>query len=154
MDDAGIELLVEQLGRLPENLHRTLCDALRSQLNDTETIKLIDDRFRESPRCGHCKSSSIHRWSSQNGLSRYRCKACKRTFNALTGTPLAHLHRRDVWFQYAGELVRGSPLRNAAKNCDIALETAFRWRHLFSKKTRRRIKKPRSAEASPEAPDS
>lgn len=29
--------------------------------------------------------------------ARYRCKDCAKTFDALTGTPLAQLHCRDVW---------------------------------------------------------
>ena len=32
---------------------------------------------------------------------RYMCRDCKRTFNALTGTPLAQLHRRDAWLDYS-----------------------------------------------------
>ena len=32
-----------------------------------------------------------------NRLQRYRCKGCRVTFNALTGTPLARLHKRELW---------------------------------------------------------
>lgn len=39
----------------------------------------------------------------------------RRTFNALTGPPLAQLHRRDVWLTYAQALADGVSLRKAAK---------------------------------------
>ena len=57
----------------------------------------------------------------------------RRTFNALTGPPLAQLHRRDVWLTYAQALADGVSLRKAAKRSKIALGTAFRWRHRFLK---------------------
>lgn len=59
------------------------------------------------------------------------CKDCAKTFNALTGTPLAQLHRRDAWFAYAQALADGLSLRKAAIRCCVSLDTAFRWRHRF-----------------------
>ena len=74
-------------------------------------------------------------WGTASGMRRYKCKsaACKRTFNALTGTPLAQLHRRDAWMDYARALVDGVSLRKAAKRTKISLDTSFRWRHRFLK---------------------
>jgi transposase-like protein len=54
---------------------------------------------------------------------------CGKTFNALTGTPLARLQRRDAWLRYA-RFGDGVSLRKAAKRADRA-DTAFRWRHRF-----------------------
>ena len=48
-------------------------------------------------------------------MKRYMCKACERTFNALTGTPLAHLQKREKWLEYARAIVDGLSLRKAAK---------------------------------------
>ena len=59
-------------------------------------------------------------------------------FNALTGTPLARLHRRDAWIKYAQALADGVSLRKAATRCRIALDTAFRWRHRFLKSAKDR----------------
>ena len=59
------------------------------------------------------------------------CKACERTFNALTGTPLAHLQKREKWLEYARAIVDGLSLRKAAKRVGVHLETSFRWRHRF-----------------------
>ena len=38
-------------------------------------------------------------------MTRYRCKPCKVTFNALTGTPLAQLHNRELWIGHSQALV-------------------------------------------------
>jgi transposase-like protein len=64
-------------------------------------------------------------------LRRYRCKGCKTTFNALTATPLAQLHKRELWLGNAQALVDGVSLRKVAGRLDIHVETAFRWRHRF-----------------------
>jgi len=39
--------------------------------------------------CPHCGGDAIGRWGRANGKPRYRCATCARTFNPVTGTPLA-----------------------------------------------------------------
>ncbi len=53
------------------------------------------------------------------------------SFNALTATPLAHLHKRQMWPGHASSLIDGISLRTLAKRLDFDLTTAFRWRHRF-----------------------
>ncbi|MDE2582274.1 MAG: IS1 family transposase [Rhodospirillales bacterium] len=81
--------------------------------------------------CPHCASQQLQRWGSANGLPRYRCTACRRSFNALTGTPLARLRKKEQWPAQAEALVTGESLVKAAERCEIAVTTAFRWRHRF-----------------------
>jgi len=81
--------------------------------------------------CPHCASRQLQRWGSANGLPRYRCTTCRRSFNALTGTPLARLRKKERWSAQAAALVTGESLVKAAKRCDVAVTTAFRWRHRF-----------------------
>lgn len=131
MNASGFQALVAQLGDLSEVQREALLAALKRKLPAAEAIALIDTRFKADPCCGHCGSHAVGKWASQNGLARYRCKDCGKTFNALTGTPLAQLHRRDAWLAYAQALVDGVSLRKAAERCGIALDTSFRWRHRF-----------------------
>ena len=98
---------------------------------DCASVADIEARFAAAPRCPHCKGTAIGKWGSANGLKRYRCKPCKITFNALTGTPLAQLHKRDLWAGHAQALVDGISLRKVADRLDVDLTTAFRWRHRF-----------------------
>ena len=127
--------LVEQLSDLNEVQRAALLDAVRGGQPANEAVALIEQRFAAAPACGHCGSAMFGTWGTASGMRRYKCKsaACKRTFNALTGTPLAQLHRRDAWMDYARALVDGVSLRKAAKRTKICLDTSFRWRHRFLK---------------------
>jgi transposase-like protein len=81
--------------------------------------------------CPHCHHSVCQPWGRAHGLPRFRCAACGRTFNALTGTPLARLRQRSCWGEYAGALIDGQTVRVAARRCGVHKNTAFRWRHRF-----------------------
>src|ERR1019366_8042408 len=49
----------------------------------------------DSMGCPHCDNRDVVRWGQASALPRYRCKACSRTFNALTKTPLANFRMKD-----------------------------------------------------------
>ena len=100
---------------------------------DCASIADIEARFEAKPLCPRCQSAKVTKWGSANGLKRYRCKTCKVTFNALTGTPLAQLHKRELWTGHAQALADGISLRKVAARLDVHLSTAFRWRHRFLK---------------------
>lgn len=93
----------------------------------------IEAHFAKRPLCPRCEGFEIKKWGTANRLKRYRCKTCQATFNALSGTALAHLHKRNLWSGHAQALAEGISLRKAAARLDIHLETAFRWRHRFLK---------------------
>ena len=93
----------------------------------------IEARFALAPVCPHCQGNSVIKWNKASGLQRYLCKPCGRTFNALTGTPLAQLHKRELWLGHAQALVEGISLRKVTDRLDVDLTTAFRWRHRFLK---------------------
>jgi len=95
------------------------------------SIDVIEATFQAAPQCPHCRSTAIKKWGSANGLRRYRCKGCKVTFNALTGTPLAQLHKRELWGAHGQALIDGISLRKVAKRIGVDLTTSFRWRHRF-----------------------
>jgi transposase-like protein len=133
MELTAFQALLEQL----DNLTPVQCDALTEALgNDgssSEVITLIETRFEAAPACGHCASEDFGQWGHASNMRRYKCHGCNRTFNALTGTPLAHLRRRDAWLAYARALVDGVSLRKAAKRANICLDSSFRWRHRMLK---------------------
>ena len=81
--------------------------------------------------CPHCGGDGVHRWGRASGKPRYRCTTCRKTFNPVTGTPLAGLHRPERWNDQAAALISGESLALAAKRCDVHPSTAFRWRHRF-----------------------
>jgi transposase-like protein len=81
--------------------------------------------------CPHCGGQSLQRWGYASGLPRYRCGDCRRSFNALTGTPLARLRMKERWASQTQALISGESLVKAAKRCAVDVTTAFRWRHRF-----------------------
>ena len=80
MNGKGFQALVAQLGDLSVVQREALIAALKGRLSLDEAIELIDRRFKAEPCCGHCGSKSVGGWSSQNGLARYRCRDCTKTF--------------------------------------------------------------------------
>jgi transposase-like protein len=93
--------------------------------------KSILAQFAENPECPGCKSHSVDRWGVRNGRQRYRCKSCKSTFNAFSGTPLTRLRHPEKWDKYLTGMTHSITLRPAAEESHIDLKTAFRWRHRF-----------------------
>jgi transposase-like protein len=81
--------------------------------------------------CPHCGCHNLGRWGHSAGLPRYRCRGCNRSFNALTGTALARLRKKELWDTQAQALISGESLAKTAARCGIAASTAFRWRHRF-----------------------
>ena len=106
--------------------------ALRERGDGDEVQRLLNERLEADPRCPHCGSGRTEGWGRErNGLKRCRCLDCKRTFNPLTGTPLARLRKKECWLKYAGALNESLPVRKAGKVCKVSKNTAFKWRHRF-----------------------
>lgn len=82
------------------------------------------------PRC-QAPGEQLRPWGYSHGLARMRCRACGKTSNALTGTPLAHLRKRERWLRYGQALIEGVSVRQAAQGCGVDKNTAFLWRHRF-----------------------
>jgi transposase-like protein len=83
----------------------------------------------EAQGCPHCAGREVVGWGRSHGLLRFRCKACGRTFNALTKTPMSHLRKKDRWLDHARAMIEGKSLAKTAALCGVHPTTAFRWRH-------------------------
>jgi len=94
-------------------------------------VALIDEIRSRTRRCPECACEQCHRHGHANDLQRFRCCRCGRTFNDLTGTPLARLRLKGKWLDYLGALLDSQTVRAAAKRVGVHRNTAFRWRHRF-----------------------
>ena len=92
---------------------------------------VVESRFACGAACPHCASQHVIRHGHANGLQRYRCRECRKTFSALTGTPLNRLHKRGKWLGQAEALREGLTLHKVADALNIHVSTAHRWRHRF-----------------------
>lgn len=77
------------------------------------------------PGCPHCQAERPYQWGYQAGAPRYRCRHCRRTFTALTGTPLARLRYKARWLAYREALQEGLTVRKAAQRCGIHKNTGL-----------------------------
>ena len=118
--------LVGELSRA----ERAVLKAEMAALDSVETgVQVIE--AQALCRCPHCTVGHVTRNGHANGLQRYRCHGCGKTFNALTGTALARLHQRGKWLNQSVAMAEGQSLRQVARQLNIALSTAHRWRHRF-----------------------
>ena len=130
MREAGFEVLLRLVERLGGAQRAALGRALALASGEPEATRLLEDAFATAPRCPHCAAAAPQRWGNASGLRRYRCRSCRKTFNALTGTSLARLRKKSAGWP-TGALAAGMSLTKAAAHCGVHLTTSFRWRHRF-----------------------
>jgi transposase-like protein len=114
---------------VPQRL-KTLA-ALQPVAGLDQLVALIGEIGAAARRCPSCASDRYHRHGHANGLQRYRCRTCGRTYNDLSGTPLARLRLREKWLDYLGTVLESRSIRIAAGQVGVHRNTAFRWRHRF-----------------------
>jgi transposase-like protein len=119
---------------LPQRL-QTLA-ALHPAVGLGRVIALIGEIRSAARCCPSCACERYYRHGQANGLQRYRCRACGRTFNDLSGTPLARLRLREKWLDYLGTMLESKSVRAAASQIGVHRNTAFRWRHRFLERPR------------------
>src|ERR687885_1059359 len=119
MREADFEVLLHLVERLSDEQRAALGRALASASGEPEAVRLIEEAFLAAPRCPHCAATALQRWGYASGLRRYRCTACHKTFNALTGTSLARLRKKECWLAYGEALAAGMTLAEAAARCGV-----------------------------------
>ena len=131
MDTAQWQAFARQFPLLSQRQRLASSNCLNSATPHDAAVALIEQTAQAQLHCPACQSKHVHRHGHAHGLQRYRCVPCGKTFNALTGTPLAHLHHRERWLDYAHCLLNSLPVRKAASQVQIHRNTSFRWRHRF-----------------------
>jgi transposase-like protein len=110
---------------------RQLMAGLKSVQASEQAHRIVEERVQWLASCPHGCGLRIVRNGMARGLQRYKCRDCGRTFNALSGTPLARLRYRDRWLDQAQALIDGLSITRASQQLEVARSTAFRWRHRF-----------------------
>jgi len=120
-----------KLPSLNQPQRRQVLDALHPAAGLDQLVALITEVRTPGRCCPRCGNERCYRHGFANDLQRYRCCACGRTFNDLTGTPLARLRLKTKWLAYSRVLLDSLPVRKAADRVGVHRNTAFRWRHRF-----------------------
>ena len=106
--------LIHSLPQLTHHQRQQLASSLQALLDHSQAIAVVEAHGSAHRTCPHCCSPQLVKNGSANGLQRFKCRQCARTFNALTGTPLARLHLRDKWMGQAQVLSEGLSLNQVA----------------------------------------
>jgi transposase-like protein len=100
---------------------------------DEKKVVTLTLEFEANVSCGHCGSKKFVKNGRRNDLQKYKCKSCYKSFNQLTGTPLARLRKKGRWLNYAECLKQGYSVRESARLVGVDKKTSFKWRHCFLK---------------------
>lgn len=131
MNKPELNRLVRAIQAMTWSQRSELIGRLNAAHAGQQACGIVEERLAVLRACPHCRSWHVVRNGQARGLQRYKCRDCCRTFNALTGTPLARLRKREKWLDQAQALSDGLSITQAAQRMQVARSTAFRWRHRF-----------------------
>ena len=131
MDGKGFQVWLSAARGLTRAQRREALAVLSGRSEGEASKAAIELGVDEARRCPHCAREGAVSRGMARGLRRYQCKGCGRTFNALSGTPLSGLHHKERWLSFGASLAKGETVKASAARCDVAVSTAFRWRHRF-----------------------
>jgi transposase-like protein len=106
MRSAEFMQLLAVIRELNHHQRKQLVSFLDQQSDDSKVLELIESCFDTKRACPHCAGAELYRHGVVNGLQRYYCRHCHKTFNALT-------------------------VRQSATDTGVHRNTSFRWRHRF-----------------------
>ncbi len=109
----------------------TALSALTARVAQASAADIIQTAMASRLACPRCQGQRLYRHGQANGLQRFRCCACGRTFNSLTGTPLARLRLKEKWLAFSACLLDSRTVRDAAARLAVNKSTSMRWRHRF-----------------------
>jgi len=117
-----LQKLIKLVHKLPERLL-------------DETINYVEEKVEESaqdkpaPPCPHC-SSPAKRNGRKDGIQRFRCNVCGKTFAQTTKTALCHSQSGEAaWKQVIRDTLDGVPIAGTASALALSTDTVFRMRH-------------------------
>ncbi len=131
MRERELTKLIAGLERLTPLQRRRVVAELSAAEGHTATVAVIEKGVSDEPCCPYCAGKTVVRNGTASGLQRFKCRDCVKTFNALTGTPLARLRMKGKWLGQAEALRDGLSLKQTEARLNISHQTAFSWRHRF-----------------------
>ncbi len=121
---------LEIIKQLFISLSRQDKQSFMKSLNNKENVsnKLVSQK--EIKSCPHCNSESFIKNGKKDGIQRFMCKDCRKTFTFTNNTILFGT-KKDLatWQTFIYCMIEKYSLRKTAKICNINPSTAFIWRH-------------------------
>ena len=121
--------LIALFKTLSEKQKREFLDMVSAK-ETKPSVDIEQVRFSKGVVCPHCESYSFNRNGHTNGIQRFICKTCHKTFTYKTDTLTAYSKKDlSVWEKYIECMMDGLSIRKTAIRCNIAFRTSFLWRH-------------------------
>ena len=124
MDRKSFQVWLSEIDELTPSQKLDVADILAGRVIGGAARAAIEVAVGEDRPCPHCTTPGAVSCGTARGLRRYRCKACGKSFNALTGTALSALRYRERWLDFGRSMADGDTVRAAAAHCRIAVSTA------------------------------
>lgn len=125
MKESKFRSMLDSLATLTPHQREELASALSQMAASSTTFQPI--HRRQPSECPHCSSDLFVRKGRADGLQRYLCQNCSRTFNATTGTLLSGLRDKEQFEAFVDSVREGLSVRAAASKTGVPLNTAVRW---------------------------
>ena len=122
MDHNQFQELLSAISRLSPAQKQQVQSVLQGATEAVASLEAIKAKLAETRMCPRCDTPGADSWGKVRGLQRYMCKACKRTFNAATGTALQGVHKKERWLTYGECLSDGLTTREGV---------IFSWQMIF-----------------------
>ena len=127
--------VLEQVKALSEEEQQELLTQLEEHLILGSQVSKItkevkEMRFSKGRVCCHCNGTDVVRNGKRNGVQRYLCRNCKKSFCDLTNSATYRSKKTlDKWLKYAKCMLNDYSIRKSAKEVEINIATSFYWRH-------------------------
>ncbi|WP_160686121.1 IS1 family transposase [Clostridium sp. C2-6-12] len=80
--------------------------------------------------CSICGGKKFIKYGYYNGIQRYKCKECGKSFSKTTNSLLSYSKKDlNIWIEFIELMMKRKSLRFCAEKLNINLATAFYWRH-------------------------
>src|SRR5687767_10062415 len=116
----SFQQILDRLTELTRQQWSLLLSTAQAIERTDRAVATIEEARRPQLRCPRCHCPDWWRHGHANGLQRFRCRACKRTYNSLSGTPLARLRHKGKWIDYCATMLDpASTVRRSAKQVGV-----------------------------------
>jgi transposase-like protein len=131
MNACAFDSYLTQIAQLTRTQCVRVLALLKPAVEQGRIAAVIEDAIAPGLCCPRCQGKQLYRHGTKSGLQRFRCRACGRTFNSLTGTPLARLRHKEKWLDFGDCMLDSRTVRKAAARLEVTKNTSLRWRHRF-----------------------
>ena len=115
MKAAEFKTWIEAIDRLSNGQMDKLREKLDEAENGMQGVELTHESPTKGLVCPRCGSSETYRWGTSCNLPRYMCRGCKRTFSALTNTPLSGLPNKARLLDYEQVMAQWKIKKSSAR---------------------------------------